>query len=116
VRTENPKAAPQLLRVLIDRFYQKDVELDHIPELLGSLAMIAPFAPQMSLEDIHLCLHILGWKNIALDQNTLELAMVYFEWEGLIERCKRTGIQKNECRGHYSNRGSQPSCEGILET
>lgn len=77
---ENSK---RIKKILVTRL--KDAGLDNrlIPGFIRSVANSVFVAPHNNLWQINERLQYLGWDNFKLDYHTLQLAIAYFESEGL---------------------------------
>jgi len=83
--TENdiPHDINQVKKILINRLENKGVELSLIPGFIRSLANSFMFNPQMNLSQINKRLNYMGWENFEIDYHTLQLAISFFETEGI---------------------------------
>ncbi|MBT4364838.1 MAG: hypothetical protein HN737_09840 [Desulfobacterales bacterium] len=83
--TENniPLDMNQVKKILINRLENKGVELSLIPGFIRSLANSFMFNPQMNLSQVNKRLNYMGWENFEIDYHTLQLAISFFETEGI---------------------------------
>ncbi len=70
---------------LIQRLEGKGIENNMIPGFVRSLANSFLLNPQMSVLYVNKRLHFLGWTGVDLDYHTFQLAVTWFESEGLHE-------------------------------
>ncbi len=77
---ENSK---KLKKLLITRLDQAGMDRCLIPGFLRSLANSVFIIPHLNLWDVNERLQYLGWDNFKLDYHTFELAMAFFDAEGL---------------------------------
>ena len=73
----------QVKKILISRLEKKGIELSLIPGFIRSLANSFMFNPQMNLLQINKRLNYMGWDSFEIDYHTLQLALSFFETEGL---------------------------------
>jgi hypothetical protein len=73
----------RLVTILIKRLEKKGVEPSIIHRFIRDLANTVLSDPHMNLSQVNKRLHLLGWGSFELDYHTLQLAIAYFEAEGL---------------------------------
>ncbi len=73
----------KLKKHLLKRLRQAGLERSLIPGFLRSVANSVFIVPHFNLTKVNEHLRYLGWDNFKLDYHTLELAIAYFEAEGL---------------------------------
>ncbi len=73
----------QLRENLIQRLEGQGIENNVIPGFVRSLANSFLLNPQMSVMQVNKRLHYLGWTGVELDYHTFQLAVTWFESEGL---------------------------------
>jgi len=74
----------QLTEILAQRLQKKGIEQIVIPGFMRDLANIISVTPHMNLTEVNRKLHSLGWKDVDLDDHTLQLAIARFELEGSV--------------------------------
>ncbi len=75
----------QVKENLIQRLEGKGIDNNIIPGFIRSLANSFFFNPQMNLMQVNKRLNYLGWTGVELDYHTFQLAVTWFELEGLNE-------------------------------
>ena len=70
-------------QILIQRLEKKGIEKTKIPGLLRDLANFDLANPLVDLFYVNERMHYLGWNDLKMDYHTLQLAIAYFEAEGL---------------------------------
>ena len=70
---------------LIQRLEGKGIDNSTIPGFVRSLANSFLLNPQMNLRQVNKRLNYLGWTGVELDYHTFQLAVTWFELEGLNE-------------------------------
>ena len=73
----------QLTQILVERLEKKEMEPGLIPGFIRDLANTVLVNPHISHFQANKQLHFLGWDDVELDYHTLQLAIAYFEAEGL---------------------------------
>jgi len=73
----------ELTQILLDRLEKKEMEASLIPGFIRDLANTVLVNPHISHFQANKQLHFLGWDDVELDYHTLQLAIAYFEAEGL---------------------------------
>jgi len=73
----------QLTQILVERLEKKEMEPGLIPGFIRDLANTVLVNPHISHFQANKQLHFLGWDDFELDYHTLQLAIAYFEAEGL---------------------------------
>ena len=73
----------RLITILIKRLEKKGIETSIIHRFIRDLANTILSNPHMNLLQVNKRLHLLGWDSFELDYHTLQLAIAYFEAEGL---------------------------------
>jgi len=73
----------ELTQILLDRLEKKEMEPGLIPGFIRDLANTVLVNPHISHFQANKQLHFLGWDDVELDYHTLQLAIAYFEAEGL---------------------------------
>jgi hypothetical protein len=73
----------QLIRILIKRLEEKGIEPCTLHGFLRDLAHSGLLNPDVSLLHVNQRLHVLGWESVEMDDHTLQLAIAWFEEEGL---------------------------------
>jgi len=73
----------QLTQILVERLEKKEMEPGLIPGFIRDLANTVLVNPHISHFQANKQLHLLGWDDFELDYHTLQLAIAYFEAEGL---------------------------------
>jgi len=69
----------QFIRILIEVLVSKGMEITAIPAFIRDVATIIATNPSMSLEDLNNHLHVLGWGDFKLDDDTFYLITVTFK-------------------------------------
>ena len=72
---------PDLYQLLISRLQQQGINSDEAPALLRDLSNIIESTPGMDSAGISSKLQLLGWNGVALDYQTLQLALAWIESE-----------------------------------
>ena len=72
---------PDLHQLLISRLQQQGINSDEAPALLRDLSNIIESTPGMESAGISSKLQLLGWNGVALDYQSLQLALVWIESE-----------------------------------
>ena len=72
---------PDLYQLLISRLRQQGVNNDEAPAILRDLSNIIESSPGMDSAGISSKLQLLGWNGVALDYQTLQLALAWIESE-----------------------------------
>jgi hypothetical protein len=73
----------ELTQILFDRLEKKEMEPNAIPGFIRNLANTVLVNPHLNHAQVNEQLHFLGWEDVELDYHTLQLAIAYFEAEGL---------------------------------
>jgi hypothetical protein len=68
--------APRLRALLIRRLERQGVELPHMTGFLRELTKLFGAFPDLSLPAVNERLHYLGWTDVALDYQSMQLAAV----------------------------------------
>ena len=77
-----------LIRALMIRLAGKGMELSDIPAYIRNVANSTITHPMLSLEQLNAELRLLGWDNVDLDDNTLQLILAIFESDPAYEPSK----------------------------
>jgi len=72
---------PDLYQLLISRLQQQGINSDEAPALLRDLSNIIESSPGMDSAGISSKLQLLGWNGVALDYQSLQLALAWIESE-----------------------------------
>jgi hypothetical protein len=72
---------PDLYQLFISRLQQQGINSDEAPALLRDLSNIIESSPGMYSAGISSKLQLLGWNGVALDYQTLQLALAWIESE-----------------------------------
>ena len=72
---------PDLYQLLISRLRQQGVNSDEAPAILRDLSNIIESTPGMDSAGISSKLQLLGWNVVALDYQSLQLALTWIESE-----------------------------------
>jgi hypothetical protein len=72
---------PDLYQLLISRLRQQGVNSDEAPAILRDLSNIIESSPGMDSAGISSKLQLLGWNVVALDYQSLQLALAWIESE-----------------------------------
>jgi hypothetical protein len=71
-------------QLLVDRLGAKGLEKDTIPSFIRSMRICIASDPKMNHLKANKQLQFLGWDDIEMDYNTLQLAIACFKAEGII--------------------------------
>jgi|PlaIllAssembly_1097288.scaffolds.fasta_scaffold319395_2 hypothetical protein len=77
----SPAMQPDLYQLLITRLRQQGVNSDEAPALLRDLANILGSSPEIDSAAASSKLQLLGWNGVALDYQSLQLALAWIESE-----------------------------------
>jgi hypothetical protein len=77
-----------LIRALMIRLAGKGMEVSDIPAYIRNVANSAIAHPMLSLEQLNDELRLLGWENVDLDDNTLQLILTIFQSDSAYEPSK----------------------------
>jgi len=66
-------------QILIDRLVSKGLEKVTIPSLIRSMRICLVIDPTMNHLQLNKELELLGWNDIRMDSDTLQIATAYFE-------------------------------------
>jgi hypothetical protein len=72
---------PDLYQFLISRLQQQGINSDEAPAILRDLSNIIESTPGMDSVGISSKLQLLGWNGVALDYQSLQLALAWIESE-----------------------------------
>jgi hypothetical protein len=72
---------PDLYQLLILRLQQQGINSDEAPALLRDLSNIIESTPGMDSAGMSSKLQLLGWNGVALDYQSLQLALAWIESE-----------------------------------
>ena len=70
-----------LHQLLIDRLRQQGIEPDDLPLFLRDLAEIRKSKPESDVAALNARLNVLGWHQVQLDYQSLQLALAWMESE-----------------------------------
>jgi len=85
----------RLITILIKRLEKKGIETNIIHRFIRDLANTILSNSHMNLWQVNKQLHLLGWDSFELDYHTLQLAIAYFEAEGL------KGVENENATVHH---------------
>ena len=85
----------RLVTILVKRLEKKGIEPSIIHRFIRDLANTILSNPHMNLLQVNKRLHLLGWGSFELDYHTLQLAIAYFEAEGL------KGLENENAIAHH---------------
>jgi hypothetical protein len=66
-------------RILIERLVGEGIDVTAIPAFVRSVAYMVLASPHLSLRELNSRLYLLGWKDIELDVDTLQIVLAIFE-------------------------------------
>jgi len=71
-------------QILIAHLIAKGLEKETIPSFIRSMRIYLSNDPKINYLKANKHLHFLGWNDIEVDYHTFQLAIAYFEAEGII--------------------------------
>ena len=77
----SPVMQPDLYQLLISRLQQQGINSDEAPALLRDLSNIIESTPGIDSTNASSKLQLLGWNAVALDYQSLQLALAWIESE-----------------------------------
>jgi hypothetical protein len=69
----------QTTGIMIERLLGKGMEIENIPPYIRDLANALSADGEISLSELNRRLHLLGWGDFELDDQTLQLIMIHLE-------------------------------------
>jgi hypothetical protein len=70
-----------LYRLLLTRLQQQGIEPDDLPLFLRDLATVIKSKPEPDIATLNARLNVLGWHQVQMDYQSLQLALAWMEAE-----------------------------------